>query len=49
MRFILTATCAVTLSMFAMNVAISASTTVDLPKSHTNKTNEALAMLELNR
>ncbi len=46
MRFILTMTIAVSLTLFAINVATSTSTTVDLLKSHTQKTNAALAMLE---
>jgi len=38
-----------TFSLFAMNVATSASTTVDLMKSHTNSINYALAMQKHNK
>jgi hypothetical protein len=48
MRFLLTMTTAVSLTLFAMNVATSTSTTVDLLKSHTQSTNDFLASLERN-
>ena len=48
MRFIFTLGMITSLTLFAMNVATSTSTTVDLLKSHTQATNTALAMLENN-
>jgi len=48
MRFILTTVLAVSFTLFAMDVAIKTSTTVDLLNSHAHKQNVALAMLVQN-
>lgn len=46
MRFILTATFAASFSLFAMNVAIETSATVERLHVHTKATNDYLTMLE---